>query len=48
MDHPERGIHVPTTYLKAAAGGAGGSRYVLMEGLARLVAKYLPGNALQP
>jgi hypothetical protein len=42
VDHPERDIHVPTTYLKAAAGGAGGSWYVLMEGLARLVAEIYP------
>jgi uncharacterized protein len=42
MDHPERDVQVPTTYLKAAAGGAGGSWYVLMEGLARLVAESYP------
>jgi TRAP transporter TAXI family solute receptor len=42
MDHPERDVNVPTTYLKAAAGGAGGSWYVLMEGLARLVAEIYP------
>jgi uncharacterized protein len=42
MDHPERDLHVPTTYLKAAAGGAGGSWYVLMEGLARLAAEIYP------
>jgi TRAP transporter TAXI family solute receptor len=42
MDHPARDIHVPTTYLKAAAGGAGGSWYVLMEGLARLVTESYP------
>jgi hypothetical protein len=39
MDHPERDVNVPTTYLKAAAGG---SWYVLMEGLARLVAEIYP------
>jgi uncharacterized protein len=33
---------VPTTHLKAAAGGAGGSWYVLMEGLASLVAEVYP------
>jgi uncharacterized protein len=42
MDHPGRDVHVPTTYLKAAAGGAGRSWYVLMEGLARLVAEIYP------
>jgi uncharacterized protein len=42
MDQPERDIPVPTTYLKAAAGGAGGSWYVLMEGLARLVTEIYP------
>jgi DNA invertase Pin-like site-specific DNA recombinase len=31
MDHPERDVGVPTTYLKASAGGTGGSWYVLME-----------------
>jgi TRAP transporter TAXI family solute receptor len=30
-------MSVPTTHLQAVAGGAGGSWYVLMEGLARLV-----------
>jgi uncharacterized protein len=35
-------VHVPTTHLQAAAGGAGGSWYVLMEGLARLVAQMYP------
>jgi|SRR5438874_11840327 len=33
-------VNLPTTHLKAAAGGAGGSWYVLMEGLARLVAAF--------
>jgi TRAP transporter TAXI family solute receptor len=33
---------VPTTHLKAAAGGAGGSWYVLMQGLASLVAEVYP------
>jgi TRAP transporter TAXI family solute receptor len=33
---------VPTIHLKAAAGGAGGSWYVLMEGLASLVAEMHP------
>jgi NMT1-like family len=42
MDHPESDVHVPTTYLKAAAGGAGGSWYILMEGLARLVSEVYP------
>jgi uncharacterized protein len=42
MDHSESDVHVPATYLKAAAGGAGGSWYVLMEGLARLVAEIYP------
>jgi uncharacterized protein len=42
MDHSESDVHVPATYLKAAAGGAGGSWYVLMEGLARLVAESYP------
>jgi hypothetical protein len=32
----------PTIHLQAAAGGAGGSWYVLMEGLASLVAEYQP------
>lgn len=36
------GAQVPTTHLKAAAGGAGGSWYVLMEGLASLVAEVYP------
>lgn len=35
-------VHLPTMHLKAAAGGAGGSWYVLMEGLAGLVAEYHP------
>lgn len=42
MDQPESDVSVPTTYLKAAAGGAGGSWYVLMEGLAQLVAEIYP------
>jgi uncharacterized protein len=42
MDHPEKAVNVPTTNLKAAAGGAGGSWYVLMEGLARLVTEIYP------
>jgi TRAP-type uncharacterized transport system substrate-binding protein len=42
MDHPKRAVNVPTTNLKAAAGGAGGSWYVLMEGLARLVTEIYP------
>lgn len=42
MHHPESDVKVPTTYLKAAAGGAGGSWYVLMQGLARLVAAFYP------
>jgi TRAP-type uncharacterized transport system substrate-binding protein len=42
MDHPRRAVNMPTTYLKAAAGGAGGSWYVLMEGLGRLVAEIYP------
>src|SRR5437763_3504076 len=33
-------VNLRTTHLKAAAGGAGGSWYVLMEGLARLVAAF--------
>ena len=36
------GAPVPTTHLKAAAGGAGGSWYVLMEGVASLVAEVYP------
>lgn len=35
-------MNLPTTHLKAAAGGAGGSWYVLMEGLARLVSECHP------
>ena len=35
-------VHVPTTHLKSAAGGAGGSWYVLMEGVASLVAEVYP------
>jgi uncharacterized protein len=42
MAHAETVINVPTTSLKAAAGGAGGSWYVLLEGLARLVAESYP------
>jgi TRAP transporter TAXI family solute receptor len=34
--------HGPTTPLKAAAGGAGGSWYVLMEGIVSLVAEVYP------
>ncbi|HSF32131.1 MAG TPA: TAXI family TRAP transporter solute-binding subunit [Candidatus Tectomicrobia bacterium] len=33
---------MPTTHLKAAAGGAGGSWYVLLQGLASLVAEEYP------
>jgi len=42
MNPQGRGLHVPTTHLKAAAGGAGGSWYVLMEGIASLVAEVYP------
>lgn len=42
MRHPGAEVNVATTHLKAAAGGAGGSWYVLMEGLARLVAELHP------
>jgi len=42
MDHLEKDVGVPTTYLKAAAGGAGGSWCLLMEGLACLVAEIHP------
>jgi TRAP transporter TAXI family solute receptor len=38
---------VPTTSLQAAAGGAGGSWYVLMEGLARLVTEVHPDIAIE-
>ena len=34
--------HVPKIHLQAAAGGAGGSWYVLMAGLASLVAETHP------
>ena len=47
MDHPQRDVNVPTTYLRAAAGGAGGSWCVLMEGLARLVAEIIPSSTLR-
>jgi uncharacterized protein len=42
MNPQGRVLHVPTTHLKAAAGGAGGSWYVLMEGIASLVAEVYP------
>ena len=42
MKLPGTVVHVPTIHLKAAAGGAGGSWYVLMEGLASLVAEVYP------
>jgi TRAP-type uncharacterized transport system substrate-binding protein len=42
MRQPTTEVHVATTHLKAAAGGAGGSWYVLMEGVARLVAEMHP------
>jgi hypothetical protein len=42
MEHPQRADNVPRTHLKAAAGGTGGSWYVLMEGIARLVAEIYP------
>jgi TRAP-type uncharacterized transport system substrate-binding protein len=42
MKLPGTAAHVPTTHLKAAAGGVGGSWYVLMEGLASLVAEVYP------
>jgi TRAP transporter TAXI family solute receptor len=42
MAHTGMQGQVPTIYLKAAAGGVGGSWYVLMEGLARLVAEVHP------
>jgi hypothetical protein len=35
MQHPDTEVNVPTIHLQAAAGGVGGSWYVLMEGLAR-------------
>jgi TRAP transporter TAXI family solute receptor len=42
MAHTAMQGQVPHAYLKAAAGGVGGSWYVLMEGLARLVAEVHP------
>lgn len=42
MNPHGRLLRVPTTHLKAAAGGAGGSWYVLMEGIASLVAEAYP------
>lgn len=42
MKLPGTVAHVPTIHLKAAAGGAGGSWYVLMAGLASLVAEVYP------
>jgi TRAP transporter TAXI family solute receptor len=42
MKPPGPGAHVPAVHLKAAAGGAGGSWYVLMEGVASLVAEAYP------
>ena len=42
MKLPGTVAHRPTIHLKAAAGGAGGSWYVLMTGLAALVAEVYP------
>jgi uncharacterized protein len=42
MRQPGTEVNVATTHLKAAAGGVGGSWYVLMEGLATLVAEMHP------
>ena len=42
MKHTGTVTHRPTVHLKAAAGGAGGSWYVLMTGLAALVADVYP------
>ncbi len=42
LRQPTTEVNVATTPLKAAAGGAGGSWYVLMEGVARLVAEVHP------
>jgi TRAP transporter TAXI family solute receptor len=42
MRQPTTEVNVATTHLKAAAGGAGGSWYVLMGGVARLVAEMHP------
>lgn len=42
LRQPTTEVNVATTHLKAAAGGAGGSWYVLMEGVARPVAEMHP------
>src|SRR5262245_42787567 len=42
MGYPETAVPVPTTSLQAVAGGVGGSWYVLMQVLARLVAESYP------
>lgn len=42
LRQPTTEVNVATTPLKAAAGGAGGSWYVLMEGVARPVAEIHP------
>ena len=42
MKPPGTVARMPTIHLKAAAGGVGGSWYVLMAGLASLVAEVYP------